>query len=254
MANGLLGRMEQWAAPMCRFRWLPVAESAPLSGLALSAVSDTAALHGRMASPPYGNGQMIVAEVMVPCFNFAPTCRLDWTAVSAIGGWAAAIATFLAVYVPARNYKVDNERRATRERQISFIEINRLLQKILDVRDQTKTIKNKILPEIPKALAAGADAKTVSGLLRVKGQVPFVILSDGLEMISIGVSNLQSSLDVLNAFLDAGEEIDMYGNHPFHRLSDYTTALDNVELAAQNVLLAIKKLTGIDLGGHEQGS
>jgi len=195
---------------------------------------------------------MIAADVMVPCLSFVPTCRLDWAALSAVGGWAAALATFLAVYVPARNYKADNKRRAERERQISFIEINRLLPKVLDVRGQARTIKAHVAPEIPKVLARQkADSKTVADLLRIKGKVPFAILSEGLEMISIGVSNLQSSLDVLNEYLDAGADIDMYENHQFHRIDDYLSGLQNVEAAANNVLLAIKKLTGIKIPGDE---
>ncbi len=43
---------------------------------------------------------MIAAEVMVPCFSITHNCRPDWAAVSAIGGWIAAAATFVAVIVP----------------------------------------------------------------------------------------------------------------------------------------------------------
>lgn len=39
---------------------------------------------------------MVFAEVMVPCISGAQ-CRLDWGAISAIGGWLAAVATSLAV-------------------------------------------------------------------------------------------------------------------------------------------------------------
>lgn len=39
---------------------------------------------------------MVIAKIMIPCVSGAE-CRLDWTAVSAVGGWVAAAATFLAV-------------------------------------------------------------------------------------------------------------------------------------------------------------
>ncbi|WP_282294853.1 hypothetical protein [Stenotrophomonas sp. PS02289] len=42
---------------------------------------------------------MIAAEVMVPCMSSVPTCRLDWAAVSAVGGWIAALITLIAVVV-----------------------------------------------------------------------------------------------------------------------------------------------------------
>jgi len=195
---------------------------------------------------------MLAADVMVPCLAWAPTCRLDWAALSAIGGWAAAIATFLAVYVPARNYRADNERRAKRERQVSFIEINRLIPKVRDIRGQVRTIQSKIVPALPQILKKGnVDSATVAGLLRVKGQLPFVILSEGLEMISMSVSNLQTSLDAINDYLDAGSEIKLYENHQFHRIDNFEHALHNAEVAANNVLLAIKKYAGIEFIGEE---
>lgn len=46
---------------------------------------------------------MIAAEVMVPCLSTAANCKLDWAAISAMGGWAAAIATFVAVLLPYMN-------------------------------------------------------------------------------------------------------------------------------------------------------
>ena len=195
---------------------------------------------------------MIAAEVMVPCVSFLPTCRLDWTALSAIGGWAAAFATFLAVYVPARNYKADNERRAKRERQVSFIEINRIIPKVRDIRGQARLLQSNVIPAIPEVLRRGkVDSAAVADLLRVKGQVPFVILSEGLEMISMAISNLQASLDTTSDYLDAGAEIKLYENHQFHRLEDYQRALHNTEVAAYNVLLAVKKYAGIDFIGVE---
>ncbi len=36
---------------------------------------------------------------MTPCFEQSDTCNLDWAAVAALGGWAAAAATFVAVVV-----------------------------------------------------------------------------------------------------------------------------------------------------------
>ncbi|WP_303638768.1 hypothetical protein [Stenotrophomonas tuberculopleuritidis] len=196
---------------------------------------------------------MIAAEVMVPCMSLLPNCRLDWTALSAIGGWAAAIATFLAVYVPARNYKADNERRAKRERQVSFVEINRIIPKVRDIRGQVRTLQAKVVPAIPEVLRRGkADSAAVADLLRVKGQVPFVILSEGLEMISMAISNLQANLDTINDYLDAGAEIKLYENHQFHRMDAYQHALHNTEVAANNVFLAIKKYAGIDFIGEEQ--
>lgn len=191
---------------------------------------------------------MFFAEIMVPCLQFGGGCRPDWSAVSAVGGWVAAAATFLAVYVPAKNYKKDNERRAHRERQVSYIEINRLVPKVLDVRAQIRIARARVLPAIPKALARpGSSSAEIADLLRIKGTIPFAILSDGLENISIGVSNLQTCLDVVADFVEAGEAIPIYANHPFHRLTNFEAALAQAEDVATDLLREIKKSAGIDV-------
>ena len=43
---------------------------------------------------------MYFAEIMVPCFESGGNCRMDWAAVAAIGGWAAAAGTVMAVALP----------------------------------------------------------------------------------------------------------------------------------------------------------
>lgn len=163
----------------------------------------------------------------------------------------AAIATFFAVYVPARNYKIDVERRAKRDLQISYIEINRLLPKVRDVQVQVNFVRKQILPEIPQILKKGkASAKEVAEILRIKGAVPFAILSDGLEMISIGVSNLQTNLDALSDYLDDASSVELHANHAFNGLDDYKAALNNIDVAARNVLLAISKIAKVDVSAY----
>lgn len=195
---------------------------------------------------------MIAADVMIPCLSSLPNCRLDWAALSAIGGWASAIATFLAVYVPARNYRADNERRANRDRQVSFVEINRIIPKVVDVRNQARSMRARVIPEIPKILSNGKSSSAdVAALLALKGQVPFVILSDGLEPISMGISNLQSSMDAIGEYLADAAKIKMSEKHSFHRLETFESAMENVEVAANNLLRAIKVYAGINIPGEK---
>lgn len=64
---------------------------------------------------------MIATTVMVPCMSFAPTCRLDWVAIAAVGGWAAAVVTMVAVIVAlssakAQRLAADGAVRAEREK------------------------------------------------------------------------------------------------------------------------------------------
>lgn len=212
---------------------------------------------------------MLAVQLSVPCFEWSSHCRLDWAAVSALGGWGAvlvgliaafigliaavgswlaAVATFFAVYVPARMAKQEAARRANRERQISYIEINRLLPKVLDIRGQVRTIRAKIVPAVPELIARSKSSSAqIAALLQIKGAVPFAILSEGLEMISMGVSNLQTAMEVYDDFLRSGAEIEIYGNHPFHRIADHEDALMQVELAVRNLLLAIKKFAKVNV-------
>lgn len=41
----------------------------------------------------------MASTMMVPCFELTNQCNLDWAAVAALGGWAAAIGTVVAVIV-----------------------------------------------------------------------------------------------------------------------------------------------------------
>ncbi|WP_164074218.1 hypothetical protein [Stenotrophomonas maltophilia] len=48
---------------------------------------------------------MIAAEVMVPCFSWAPACRLDWAALSAVATFIAVLVALLVGILPvALNY------------------------------------------------------------------------------------------------------------------------------------------------------
>ncbi|MEJ6328615.1 hypothetical protein Q2B95_08100 [Stenotrophomonas maltophilia] len=40
-----------------------------------------------------------MANLIVPCFSLAESCRADWAAISAIGGWLGAAGAFAAAYV-----------------------------------------------------------------------------------------------------------------------------------------------------------
>lgn len=85
---------------------------------------------------------MIAADVTVPCL-WSDGCRLDWAAVSAVGGWAAAAGTVLAVIVALWSYKAQakaikraDERTAIRlalafGKELAFAR-RRLVVKLLD--------------------------------------------------------------------------------------------------------------------------
>jgi len=57
-----------------------------------------------MPGIPKGELQLAEFRYLTPCVEDSAVCNLDWTAVSAIGGWAAAAGTVLAVIVALWSY------------------------------------------------------------------------------------------------------------------------------------------------------
>ncbi|WP_329762923.1 hypothetical protein [Stenotrophomonas geniculata] len=56
---------------------------------------------------------MVEFQYLTPCIEHSATCNLDWAALSALGGWAAAIVTLIAVRVALRSAN-DQKRAAER--------------------------------------------------------------------------------------------------------------------------------------------
>jgi len=59
--------------------------------------------------------------------SFAPDCRLDWAALSAVGGWVAALATFLAVLVAMAPIVTSFLSRRNEARLLGMVAIDDLL-------------------------------------------------------------------------------------------------------------------------------
>jgi hypothetical protein len=55
-----------------------------------------------MPATKKGGLQVSDFQYFTPCFKWSAVCNLDWAAVAAVGGWAAAIATVAAVVVALR--------------------------------------------------------------------------------------------------------------------------------------------------------
>lgn len=62
-----------------------------------------------MLARPQGTLKLSEFEYLTPCFEWSAACNLDWAAVSAIGGWAAAIATLAAVVVALKAASAQTE-------------------------------------------------------------------------------------------------------------------------------------------------
>jgi len=50
-------------------------------------------------------------QYLTPCFEWSAKCNLDWAAVSAFGGWVAAIVTFFAVLLPYLHLRAEADAR-----------------------------------------------------------------------------------------------------------------------------------------------
>jgi hypothetical protein len=58
-----------------------------------------------MPASPKGEWHVFAIQYLAPCFESDPRCSLDWAGISALGGWAAAIVTLLAVGVALSSAK-----------------------------------------------------------------------------------------------------------------------------------------------------
>ncbi len=81
-------------------------------------------------------------QYLTPCVENSAACNLDWTALSALGGWAAAIVTLIAVWVALRSandQKKAAERAVQAEREKSE-ELQRREWKRLDDENKRRAV------------------------------------------------------------------------------------------------------------------
>lgn len=103
-------------------------------------------------------------QYLTPCFEATASCNLDWAAVSAIGGWAAAIATLAAVIVAlkAAGAQVDAAKRAvTAERE----KAEAIQQREWDATKQAqRTIATQLARAFARELAYAKRSSCLSSL------------------------------------------------------------------------------------------
>lgn len=117
---------------------------------------------------------MIAAEVMVPCISSVAGCRPDWAAIAAMGGWVAAIVTFLAVILPMKRRKSE-DRAAAKAAMVDFAE------DLIALRDSMG-----IVGFLLNTVKPGGDANKSNALVRgLSRQVSVPTLTPTPETLSL---------------------------------------------------------------------
>ena len=146
---------------------------------------------------------MIAAEVMVPCMSTTASCRLDWVAIAALGGWAAAIATFFAVLLPFRNYQKELKLRRLSEDVEAQIAIRGSIVTMTNIYAGLGAIAARI------DMAQGIDDFTESlSLVRTyftPHPLPTLPSAPDLADLRMALSSLDAALKTMSGYLTTQE-------------------------------------------------
>lgn len=174
---------------------------------------------------------MIAADVMVPCLSFAPTCRLDWAAVAAIGGWVAAIVTYLAVILPMK-------RRESEDRAVAKAAMVDFAEDLIALRD-SMGIVGFLLNSIKPGGDASRNNSLVRGLSRqvsvptLKATPETLPLVQALNRLRRAVNRWNENVATFDVSYDP-ELGDAFEEHMFNGLhSDHNVLMDEIRAAAK---------------------
>lgn len=181
---------------------------------------------------PMFNGQgrqMFAVDVMVPCIAGA-RCQLDWSAIAALGGWAAAVMTFFAVLLPFTQY-----RRAERARDAAdFVEGQVAIRGALIVLMHIHTGIGAIASRV--ASASGIDDFTESlefvRTYLVPSSLPALPRVPAFGLLRIEIAGLEASLQNLSAYITTSE----MGAFDAEIAEAYVVAVDNACSAFNRVV------------------
>ncbi|RRU70826.1 hypothetical protein [Stenotrophomonas maltophilia] len=147
---------------------------------------------------------MIAAEVLVPCMSFSPFCRLDWAAIAAMGGWAAAIVTFFAVLLPFRQFRRELELREAADLTDADIALRGSLLSLTSIHTALQGIRMSF------SQAQGFDDFTDSLDLVtryvVSSPLPVLPRAHSLRSVRISIASLDACLGTLKSYVPAHEE------------------------------------------------
>lgn len=142
---------------------------------------------------------MFAVDVVVPCLEWSPHCRPDWSAISALGGWAAATITFFAVLLPFRQYRKAANARDASEYVEGQIAARRSVVTLTHIHTGIGEISRRI------AAATGIDDFTESlGLIStyiVQHPLPVLPKIPALSKLRIEMASLEATLTNLAAYV-----------------------------------------------------
>lgn len=147
---------------------------------------------------------MIAAEVMVPCFSFAPRCNLDWAAISAVGGWVAAIVTFFAVLLPFRQYRKEFKLRAGEEATDAEIAARGSVIALTSIHTGLEKIRHDL--KEPEGFSDFPDS--IGHIRSFISNVPPIALprSPKLRNVRVGIASLEVTLASLKIYVAECDE------------------------------------------------
>lgn len=172
------------------------------------------------------------------------SCSPNWTAWAAIGGWLAAFATFLAVYVPARNYRREMERRQRLERSTALLVLNKTFMRVWDAAAQYNALR-RMGVRIPARVASHGvgDGK----LFRLKFVLLDIPVIEDVEEVILALTSLEAHIANWN---ETVEDHVGFGPAPSEPLADPATVqelLDNIKAAFERVETAANLIEGVDV-------
>lgn len=173
---------------------------------------------------------MIAAEVMVPCMSFAPSCRLDWTALAAVGGWVAAAVTFLAVLLPFMQGQKD---RRDQERAARFSATLSLEQFVLTLIDIRAAIRGSIQAvEADRTAKVAQSRAALLSTVAARCEYPELANTASLMDVRSDIAYLKRTLAVFSDY-----RLDVYSSLGDAGIAAFQTSL---ELCDQAVTALIK--------------
>lgn len=184
---------------------------------------------------------MIAAEVMVPCMSSVVGCRLDWSAVAAIGGWVAALVTFLAVILPIK-------RRESEDLAVAKAAMVDFAEDLIALRDSMGVVGfllNSIKP--------GGDANRNNSLVRgLSRQVSVPTLTATPETLSLvqALNRLRRAVNRWNenvATFDVTYDPELGGAFEDHLIDglhrDHDRLMDEIRAAAGTIRPMVQRFS-----------
>ncbi|WP_313242062.1 hypothetical protein [Stenotrophomonas sp.] len=163
---------------------------------------------------------MIAAEVMVPCISFSPACRLDWAAISALGGWLAAAVTFFAVLLPFRQYRRELRAREDAERTDAEIAARGSVLALSSIHTGLEALREVL--KAPRGFEDFTDSFELIRRFIFSVPAPVLPRSQRLRGVRVSIASLDATLANLKGYVTANDQ----GHFDAESVKQYVITID----------------------------